>query len=105
MNIENLLRGEVSQSDLLNWYNATICYDELPKCVNGYVFNHDNIYFIMVNKSLSTYKKKKTIIHELTHIYLNHLNQNDKDLFAFHRTDYEDEADRYIKFIKENLNK
>ena len=31
--------------------------------------------------------------------------REDKDLLEFHRQDYEDEADRYIKFIKENLNK
>lgn len=105
MNIESLIRGEVKQEEILNWYNATIIYEELPKCVNGYVFNYDNINFIMINKSLSTYKRKKTTLHELAHIKLNQLNQIDNDLFEFHIQDYEDEADRYIKFIKENINK
>lgn len=105
MNIENLLKGEIKQSDLLNWHNAIIIYDTLPKYINGYVFNHDSVNFVMINNNLSSYKKKKTILHELAHIELNQLNQINNDLFAFHIQDYEDEADRYIKFIKENINK
>ena len=101
MNIENLIRGEVTQSDLLNYYNATIVYDELPRSVNGYVFNYDSVNFIMINKNLSTYRRKMTILHELAHIELNQLNHLDNDLLEFHRQDYEDAADRYIKFITE----
>ncbi len=59
MNIKSLIRGEVKQEELLNWYNATIVYDELPKLVYGYVFNHDGVNFILINKSLSYYKKRK----------------------------------------------
>ncbi len=99
MNIENLIRGEITQSDLLNWYNATIVYDELPTPVRGYVFNHDGVNFIMINNNLSYYKKKKTILHELAHIEKNHLCQADNDLFAFYIDKYEDEADSYIKKV------
>ena len=42
---------------------------------------------------------KKTLLHELAHIELNQLCQIDKDLFAFHIEQYEDEANRYIKEI------
>ena len=97
MNINNLLLGEVTQWDLLNYYNVTLLYDELPKKINGFVFNYDGINFIILNKNLSYYKK--TLIHELAHIELNQLCQADKDLFAFHIQDYEDEADKYIKFL------
>lgn len=103
MNIKSLIRGEVKQDELLNWYNATIVYDELPYYVRGYVFNYDGIYFIMINKSMSYYKKKKTILHELAHIELNQLCQVDNDLFAFYIDKYEDEADRYIKEILNEL--
>lgn len=103
MNIKSLIRGEIEQSDLLNWHNATIVYDELPFFVNGYVFNYDGVYFIMINKYLSYYKKKKTILHELAHIELNQLCQANKDLFAFFIDKYEDEADRYIKEIMEEI--
>lgn len=103
MNIKGLLINEITQCDLLNYYNATIIYDFLPKCIKGLVFNYNNVYFIIINKSISYYKRKKTILHELAHIELNHLNQYDKDLFAFHIDKYEDEADRYIKFILENV--
>ena len=68
MNIYNLLKGEITQKDLLNYYNATITYEELPKNINGYVFNYKGIYNVMINKHLSYYKKKKTILHELAHL-------------------------------------
>lgn len=103
MNIKNLIQGEISQNDLLNWYNATIVYDILPSSVRGYVFNHDDVNFIMINKNLSYYKKKKTILHELAHIELNQLCQANNDLFAFYIDKYEDEANEYIKEIMKEV--
>lgn len=44
-------------------------------------------------------KKKKTILHELAHIELSQLEQRDKDLFATKIQGYEDEADKYVKKI------
>ena len=38
MNILNLLLGEITQKELLDYYNSTILYEELPKHINGYVF-------------------------------------------------------------------
>lgn len=103
MNLKNLISGEISQNDILNWYNVKIIYDILPNSVNGYAFNYDVINFVIINKNLSYYKKKKTLLHELAHIELNQLCQADKDLFAFHIQEYEDEADRYIKFIQDSI--
>lgn len=101
MNLFNLIKGEVNQKELLNYYNATIIYEELPKKINGYVFNYDGVNFIIVNKNLSYYKKKKTIIHELAHLELSQLNQIDKDLAYLKVDKYEDEADKYIKMLLE----
>ncbi len=95
--ILDLLNGNINQQDLLNHYNATITFIDLPKNVNGFVFNYLDFNNIYVNKNLSYYKRKKTILHELAHIELNQLNQANKDLFAFHITEYEDCADRYLK--------
>lgn len=103
MNIYNLINGEISQKDVLNYYNASITYEKLPKDINGFVFNHKGIYNIIINKNLSYYKKKKTILHELAHIELNQLCQCDKDLFALNIDKYEDEADRYINYLLENV--
>lgn len=103
MNISNLVKGEISQKDLLNYYNATIVYEELPDGIQGLVFNYDNIFFILIDKNLSYYKKKKTILHELAHIELCQLEQRDKDLFALKAEKYEDEADKYIEFIIKEL--
>lgn len=104
MNIYNLLIGDITQQDLLNYYNATITYEDMPNDVDGCVFSYNDINNIMINKKLSYYMKKKTILHELAHIELNQLNQIDKDLFAFKIDKYEDDADKYIKFLIESVN-
>ena len=99
--IKELLNGSISQKELLNYYNANITYKELPKGIYGFVFNYKGIYNIIINIRLSSYKKKKTIIHELAHIELNQLCQKGKDLFAFHIKEYEDKADKYIELLKD----
>lgn len=101
--ILELLKGDVSQQEVLNYYNANITYIYMPVGINGFVFKYDSIYNIFIDKDLSYYKKRKTILHELAHIELNQLDQADNDMFAFKIIEYEDEADRYIKFIKENM--
>lgn len=103
MNIYNLLKREITQQELLNYYNATIVYDILPNNINGLVFNYENINTIIINQNLSYYMKRKTILHELAHIELNQLNQIDNDLLALKVDKYEDEADEYIKSILNNI--
>ena len=103
MGLVDLLNKVVTQQELLNYYNACITYKKLPNKINGYVFQYKGIYNIFINDNLSYYKKKKTILHELAHIELGQLNQVDKDLFAFKINNYEDEADKYIKFILESI--
>ena len=98
MNIYNLLSGDITQEELLNYYNATITFEYLPNGINGFIFSYRNIYNIFINNELSYYMKKKTILHELAHIELNQLNQYDRDMFEFKLDKYEDEADKYIKF-------
>lgn len=103
MNLLNLLKKEITQQELLNYYNANINFQYLPKGINGFIFQYENIYNIFVNKSLSYYKKKKTIIHEIAHLELNQFCQSNKDLFALNVEKCEDEADRYVKFLEESL--
>lgn len=110
MGIVDLLNKDITQQELLNYYNACITYEKLPSKINGYVFQYKGIYNIFINENLSYYKKKKTILHELAHIELNHLGQINKELFAFRIEFCEDEADTYLKFLlylnskKENSN-
>ena len=59
MNLYNLLSKQITQQDLLNYYNATIIYDSLPKGINGFVMNYKNINVILINNNLSYYKKEK----------------------------------------------
>lgn len=104
MNLKNLILGNISQDELLNYYNVTIEYVTFPyKRIRGLVNYYRGYYFIYINKSLSYYKKKKTILHELAHIELNQLCQQNKDLFDFFIDRYEDEANEYIKEIQINL--
>ena len=105
MDIKNLLNNEITQQDLLNNYNANITKIYLPKYINGFVFNHRGINNIFVSKNLSKPKIKETILHELAHVELNQLEQNNNDLFAFYITEFEDEANKYLKFIKDNLDR
>ncbi len=99
MNIKNLIKGEILQNDLLNYYNASIIYEELPYRINGFVFNYDGVNFIIINNNISFYKKKTTVLHELAHIELNQLEQVNNDLFAFNIDKYEDEANEYINIL------
>ena len=103
MSIHDLLTNDINQKELLNYYNASLLFERLPNKINGFVFNHDDINFIILDKNLSEYKRKKVFLHELAHIELNQLGQSNKDLFAFKINNYEDEADRYLKTIKENI--
>jgi len=104
MNLYNLLTGEINLRELLNYYNVTIDYLQMPKYINGFVFNHKDINVIAINSNLSYYKKRKTILHELAHIELGQLNQYDKDMAYLKIDKYEDEADRYVKFLLECIN-
>ena len=99
MNIKNMLEGNITQAELLNYLNANITYKELPNGLNGFVFSYRGIGNIIINSKLAAYKKRKTILHELAHIELNHLNRVDNDLLAFKLEKYEDDADVYIKFL------
>ena len=73
----------------------------MPKYINGFVFCYKNINCIVINKNLSSFKKKRTILHEIAHIELNQLNQINNDMFAFYVDSYEDEAAKYLKFIED----
>lgn len=104
MNLYNLLSKQITQDDLLHYYNATIVYDDFPNSINGVVINHNGINLIIINEHLSIYMKKKTILHELAHIELNHLGQQDNDLLEFKVQKCEDEANKYVKLLLKQIN-
>ena len=56
MNIYNLLKNEISQKELLDYYNANITYINLPIHISGFVFCYKNIFNIFINKHLSYYQ-------------------------------------------------
>lgn len=97
----SLLRGEVSQEDYLNYNNIRIEYLPLPRRVYGRIFDYRDIVIIYINKNISIEKQKKTLIHEFAHYELNHLYK--KKLDEFKIKDLEDEADKYVKYLLDNL--
>lgn len=99
--LKDLIDGYITQKEILAYYNANVTYIELPSKIDGFVYNYKGINNIFIRKSLSYYKRRKTLLHELAHIELNHLCQCNKELFEFHISKYEDEADNYIKFLLE----
>lgn len=99
--LKALLQGEITQTEYLNSNDVTLLYKELPKKVYGFIFRYKGRNVITINNNISNKKKKMTILHELAHLELSHLD-NKKRLLEFKIEDIEDEADKYISFILEN---
>lgn len=94
-----LLTNNISQDDYLRLNNVILIISELPKKIYGFIYSHKEYNVIIVNKSLSYYKRKKTILHELAHLELCHL-QMKKIGLNFKIEDLEDEADIYLNELK-----
>ncbi len=97
-----LLRGELTQEEYLIINNARIIYKKLPKKIYGFVNKYKDIYLIVINWNISKEKKVKTILHEFAHIELHHIDRN-SELYAFSIENAEDEADKYINFLLNNI--
>ena len=103
--IEELLLGNIKLKDSLAYYKAKITYEKLPQGINGFVTKYKGINNIIINSNLSYYKRKKTIIHELIHIELNHLGRKDsftnlEEIKEYEVKNYLDMLNDFIKAIK-----
>lgn len=98
----SLLNNEIDEQTYLNEYNARYIYKQLPKKIYGFVIRYRNINVIVINYNLSDERKKKTLLHEFAHVELNHLDKK-KYLLDFKIENIEDEADKYINFILDNI--
>lgn len=99
--LRELINGTLEEQEYLNINNVTILYFHLPKKVYGFIFSYHLYNIIVINANISLNEKKKTILHELAHLELNHL-YNKKELVEFNINGLEDEADYYIKNILDN---
>ena len=97
----SLLKGEITQEDYLNYNNTIIIKKSFPRRIYGLIFDYQGRYFIVINKYISLFKQKQTILHELAHMELCHLDK--KTLLEFKIEGLEDEADRYVKFLLESI--
>lgn len=98
----SLLRGEITQDEYLHYNNMELRFERLPRYVYGFIYKYKDKILIAVNKSLSEAKKKKTILHEFAHFELKHL---DSFLFEFKIENLEDEADKYMNYLLNNIEK
>ncbi len=96
-----LLNEEITQDDFTRFYDITIIWKKLPKYVWGFTFKKKRIY-VIINSSLGEKNKKLTLLHEFAHVELHHL---DKEFVKTKIQGLEDEADNYIEFLLDNLDK
>ena len=92
--LKDLLNGDITQEEYLNRNNISLREYKLPKYIYGFIYKHNNIKLVAINKNLSRKKKEFTILHEFAHYELGHL---DKVYYCLE--DIEDEADNYIKEV------
>lgn len=92
----SLLRGEISQDEYMNYNNVKVINIALPRRIYGFIFNYRNINLIIINKYISKAKYDETLLHELAHLELNHM---DKVCLDFKIEGIEDEADRYVFYL------
>lgn len=97
-----LINGNISQEEYFYLHNIKLISKKLPKKVYGCVFSYKDYNFIIVNTSLSDRKQKRTILHEIAHIELNHLNKR-KKILEFKLEGLEDEADKYVNYLLSNI--
>ena len=92
--LKDLLNGDITQEEYLNRNNISLREYKLPKYIYGFIYKHNNIKLIAINKNLSRKKKQFTILHEFAHYELGHL---DKVYYCLE--DIEDEADEFINSL------
>lgn len=92
--LKDLLNGDITQEEYLNRNNISLREYKLPKYIYGFIYKHNNIKLVAINKNLSRKKKQFTILHEFAHYELGHL---DKVYYCLE--DIEDEADELINSL------
>lgn len=97
-----LLNGDISQDEYLRDNNVIVNIKSLPSKVYGFIYSQNDYNIIVINKCLSYYKRKKTLLHELAHLELCHVDKR-KYLFEFNLDYTEDEADEYLKSLKQSI--
>ncbi len=95
----DLINGNIEEQDYLSQNNVKIVIKKLPKKIYGFIHRYKDLNIITINWNISKEKKKMTLLHELAHLELLHLDNN---LLEFKIENIEDEADAYIKFLLES---
>lgn len=96
-----VLQGEMTQDEYLHYSDIELRFERLPRYVYGFIYKYKDKILIAINKSLSNIKIKTTILHELAHFELKHL---DNFMLEFKIENLEDEADKYVESLLKNIN-
>ena len=97
--LSSLLRGEITQEEYTSLNNINVRLVKMPYYLYGFVFKHKDEILLAINEVLPYEKAKLTLLHELAHFELKHL---DEFMLEFKIEDLEDEADEYVEFLLEN---
>ena len=68
--IKELLKGVIGQEDILNYYNATITYIDMPIRIRGCVHCYKGIYDILINKKGKILDKINICLYLCRPIYI-----------------------------------
>ena len=58
--LKDLLNGDITQEEYLNRNNISLREYKLPKYIYGFIYKHNNIKLVAINKNLSRKKKQFT---------------------------------------------
>lgn len=96
----SLLKGEITQEDYMNYNNIKTIKIGLPRRIYGFIFPYKSLNLIAINKYISNEKYNLTLLHEFAHIELNHSYKIGLD---FKIEGIEDEADKYVEYLKKYI--
>ena len=65
--------------DFLRFYDINLNYVDIPSSVRGFAYYNGYSYLVIINKKYNKEQNIKTTIHELTHIFKNHISYSKED--------------------------
>lgn len=86
----------MSFDDFLKWNNITLRIVKLPCHIKGFAYYDGTNYLVLLNYACSYNQMQETVIHELIHVFENHLSCYQG---------YEEKCERETHIILDNIKK
>ena len=84
----------MSFEDFLRWHNITLRTVNISCHIKGFAYYNGNEYLVIINSRCSSYQCQATLIHEMIHIFENHLTC---------LKGYEEKCEQETQYIIENI--